>query len=173
LKTELKREQLSAAGQRFAVVVSRWNDEFTSKLVDGATEALKERGATDDAIETFYVPGAFELPLAALKAAESGYFGAVIAIGVIIRGDTPHFEYVSQQAAAGILQASLKTGVPVMFGVITADNVEQVHERCGANADNKGYEAALSGVEMAHLMSDMRSRDERRFEELLASLNDV
>lgn len=154
LKTELKREQLSAAGFRFALVVSRWNVEFTSKLAGGAAEAL----AGADAIETFYVPGAFELPLASLKAAESGDFDAVIALGVVIRGDTPHFDYVAGQAAAGIMQASMQTGVPVMLGVITADNVEQVIARCGEKADNKGYEAALSAVEMAHLMREMKTR---------------
>lgn len=161
MKTELQRSNVSAAGFRFAIVVSRWNDVFTSKLADGARQALHEARAGDEAIETFYVPGAFELPLACLHAAGSGRFDAVIALGVVIRGDTPHFDYVAGQAAAGIMQASMLTGVPVLFGVITADNVEQTVARCGAKADNKGYEAALSAVEMANLMREMKSREDQ------------
>lgn len=143
---------------RFAIVVSRWNDEFTSKLADGAVEALIEAGADDSSsIETFHVPGAFELPLACLKAAESREFDAVIALGVIIRGDTPHFDYVAGEASRGIMQASMETGIPVMFGVITADNVDQVVARCGEKSDNKGYEAAQSAVEMAALLKVLRA----------------
>lgn len=138
--------------------MSRWNDEFTSKLADGAGEALKEAGAKT--IEIYHVPGAFELPLGSLKAAESGNFDAVIALGVVIRGDTPHFEYVAQQASSGIMQASMETGVPVMFGVITADTVEQTIARCGQGVDNKGYEAAVSAIEMANLMRDMKIRED-------------
>lgn len=106
----------------------------------------------------FYVPGAFELPLACLTVAAGSEFDAVIALGVVIRGDTPHFEYVAGEASRGIMQASMKTGVPVMFGVITADNVEQVAARCGEKADNKGFEAALSAIEMAALLKDLRER---------------
>lgn len=138
--------------------MSRWNDEFTSKLLGGAVEALREAGAGDDAIEIYRVSGAFELPLVCLKAAQSCNFDAVIALGVVIRGDTPHFDYVAQQASSGIMQASLETGIPVMFGVITADTVEQVRARCGEKADNKGYEAAQSGIEMAALMKEMSDR---------------
>lgn len=158
MKTELKRSDISAAGFRFCIVVSRWNDEFTSKLADGAVEALREAGAGHEVIETYQVPGAFELPLACLKAAESGDFDAVIALGVVIRGDTPHFDYVAGQASSGIMQASMQTGVPVMFGVITADTVGQVTERCGEKADNKGYEAAQSAIEMATLLREIRER---------------
>lgn len=158
MKTELKRDGRTAAGFRFAIVVSRWNDNFTGRLADGATEALREAGVADDDIETFYVPGAFELPLACLKAAESRDFQAVIALGVVIRGDTPHFDYVAGQAASGIMQASLTSRVPVLFGVITADNVEQVEARCGEKGDNKGYEAAVSAIEMAHFMQDLEHR---------------
>jgi 6,7-dimethyl-8-ribityllumazine synthase len=155
LKTELNREDVSARGFRFAIVVSRWNPTFTTKLERDAVEALTNAGA--EAIETFHVPGAFELPVACLKAAQSGDFDAVIALGVVIRGDTPHFDYVAGQAAAGIMQASMQSGVPVMFGVITADNVEQVVERTGEKDDNKGYEAALSAVEMVNLFCQMES----------------
>ncbi len=133
---------------RFAVVVSRWNEALTSKLRDGAVEALTEAGAGDDAIEVFGVPGAFELPLACLKAANTRRFDAVIALGVVIRGDTPHFDYVAGQAAGGILQASMNTAVPVMFGVITADYLEQARVRSGEREENKGFEAALSAIEM-------------------------
>ena len=158
LKTELQLGQLSAAGFRFAIVVSRWNYALTSRLAEGAVAALKSVDAAEDAIETFYVPGAFELPLACLKAAETGDFDACVALGVVIRGETPHFEYVADQAAAGIMQASMDTGVPVMFGVITADNMEQAEARCGEKADNKGYEAALSAVAMANLIREMNGR---------------
>ena len=159
MKTELNREDISAAGFRFAIVVSRWNDTLTSKLAAGAVEALTEAGALDDAVETFHVPGAFELPVACLKAATSGDFDAVIALGVVIRGDTPHFDYVAGQAAAGILQASMQSGVPVMFGVITADTMQQALDRTGEKGDNKGYEAALSAVEMVSLFREMDRRN--------------
>jgi 6,7-dimethyl-8-ribityllumazine synthase len=120
--------------------------------------ALTERHATESDAMAFYVPGAFELPLAALTAAKTGSFDAVIALGVVIRGDTPHFDYVAGQAAAGLMQASIESGVPVMFGVITADTREQVEIRCGDKADNKGYEAALSAIEMAHTMRELREQ---------------
>ena len=158
MKTELEREEVSADGFRFALVVSRWNREFTSRLEQGANEALKALDVRADAVETFYVPGALELPVACLAAARSGRFDAVIALGVVIRGDTPHFDYVAGQAAAGIMQASLDTGVPVMFGVITADSIDQVVERTGEKADNKGHEAAVSAVEMASLFRSMAER---------------
>lgn len=164
MKTQLNRGVISVAGRIFAIVVSRWNDEYTSKLVDGAVEALRGAGADEDAIDIFQVPGAFELPLASLKAAQSGEYCAVIALGVVIRGDTPHFEYVAGQASRGIMQASLQTGVPVLFGLITADNVEQVVARCGEKADNKGYEAALSAVETANTLSEIALRTKQRLE---------
>ncbi len=173
MKTELQRGDISAAGLSFAIVVSRWNNALTSRLADGAVEALKGAGAADKAIETFYVPGAFELSLACLKAAEGGDFDAVIALGVVIRGETPHFDYVAGQAAAGIMQASMQTGVPVMFGVITADTLEQARKRCGEKADNKGYEAAISAIEMAHLMREMKVRAKQRLDELKSYLNVV
>jgi len=163
LKTELQRSEVSAADFRFAIVVSLWNSEYTSRLESGARQALKEAGAGEDAVVTFYVPGAFELPLACHEAAKHREFNAIIALGVVIRGDTPHFDYVAGEAARGIMKASMETGVPVMFGVITADNMEQTEARCGEGIDNKGYEAAISAVEMANLMRDMRiRRDEAR-----------
>jgi 6,7-dimethyl-8-ribityllumazine synthase len=150
---------VSAAGFRFAVVVSRWNHELTSKLLNGAVDALKAAGADEADIEVFGVPGSFELPLASLKAAENG-FDAVIALGVVIRGDTPHFDYVAGQAAAGIMQASLQTGVPIMFGVITANTLEQAVARSGDGPDNKGHEAALSAIEMVNLVHRLGHKTE-------------
>ena len=159
MKTELNRGDISAAGFRFAIVVSRWNDTLTSKLAAGAVEALTEAGALEDSVETFHVPGAFELPLACLKAANTGDFDAVIALGVVIRGDTPHFDYVAGQAASGILQASMQSGIPVMFGVITADTMQQALDRTGVKGDNKGYEAAMSAVEMVAMFREMDRRN--------------
>jgi 6,7-dimethyl-8-ribityllumazine synthase len=158
LKFESNRGELSATGFRFAIVASRWNASITNKLTEGAVEALAEVGASDDAIEIFRVPGAFELPLACQEAADTGEFDAVIALGVVIRGDTPHFDYVAGQAASGITQASLTTGIPILFGVITADTLEQALARSGEKEDNKGYEAALSAVEMAMLLRQMNDR---------------
>jgi 6,7-dimethyl-8-ribityllumazine synthase len=152
---DIDNQRSDASGFRFAIVVSRWNSQFTERLLAGSIEALETSGATKDAFEVFKVPGAFELPLASLKAAESGKFDAVIALGVVIRGDTPHFDYVAGEAANGIMQAGLRTGVPVMFGVITADNEQQVIERCGDGPDNKGYEAAISAIEVANLFREM------------------
>lgn len=161
MKTELNRKKLSAAGCRFGIVVSRWNHELTSRLADGAVEAIYEAGADPESIQIFHVPGSFELPVACLKAAQSGEFDAVIALGVIIRGDTPHFEYVSMQTSAGIMQASMLTGVPVLFGVITANDLAQAKQRSGEKADNKGYEAAHSAVEMVNLFREMNKRSDQ------------
>ena len=154
-RPEIDNKRISANGYRFAVVVSRWNSSFTDRLRSGALDALRAGGATDDAVKVFQVPGAFELPLPCLKAAESGRFDAVIALGVVIRGDTPHFEYVAGQAATGIMQAGLSTRVPVMFGVVTADTVEQAEARCSNDENNKGFEAAIAAIEMANLVREM------------------
>ena len=149
--------KVDASGFRFAIVVSRWNESYTARLREGAAEALGECGATESDIEVFQVPGAFELPLACLRAAETGNFDAVIALGVVIRGETPHFEFVAGEAARGITDASLMTGVPVLFGVITAENERQVEDRCGSKSANKGYESAMAAVEIANLYSEMDS----------------
>jgi 6,7-dimethyl-8-ribityllumazine synthase len=150
-KTAENSGALNGRDFRFAIVASRWNDSLVSRLLDGALEALKEVSAADDAIEVFRVPGSFELPLCALKAAESKKFNAVICLGVVIRGETPHFDFVAAEAARGIREVSLKTGVPVMFGVITANTVEQAKARAGRKHDNQGYEAAMAAVETANL----------------------
>jgi 6,7-dimethyl-8-ribityllumazine synthase len=143
--------ELSAKGLRFAIVASRWNDEIVSRLIDGARAALTELHADADMVDVFRVPGAFEIPLCAQKAAESARFDAVICLGVIIRGDTPHFDYIAASAARGIGEAALRTGVPLLFGIITADNVRQANERSGNDKHNKGYEAAMAAVEVVNL----------------------
>jgi len=153
---------MNANGFRFAIVVSRWNDFLTSKLLDGALDALESTGAEENAIEVFKVPGSFELPLTSLKAAQSGNFDAVIALGVVIRGETSHFDYVAGQAASGIAQAGLQSGIPVIFGVVTTENVEQAINRAGVKSGNKGYEAAMAAVEVVNLykqMADAESKD--------------
>lgn len=155
MQAELYREPMSAEGSRFAIVVSRWNEELTTRLTVGALDALAACGVAEDSVPVFRVPGSFELPLACLKAAETGDYDAVIALGVVIRGETPHFDYVAGEAASGILQVGLTTGIPVMFGVITADTLQQAIDRCGERSENKGYEAALSAVEMVNLFRSM------------------
>jgi 6,7-dimethyl-8-ribityllumazine synthase len=152
---------MNAKGFRFAIVVSRWNDFLTSKLLDGALDALESTGAEENAIEVFKVPGSFELPLTSLKAAESGNFDAVIALGVVIRGETSHFDYVAGQAASGIAQAGLKSGIPVIFGVVTTENVEQAINRAGVKSGNKGYEAAMCAVEVVNLYKQMADADSK------------
>jgi 6,7-dimethyl-8-ribityllumazine synthase len=150
----------SAKGFRFAIVASRWNDAIVSRLIDGAVSALTELSADEDAIQIFRVSGAFEIPLCALKAAESLKFNAIICLGTIIRGDTPHFDFIARETARGIMEAGLRTGVPVLFGVITADNVDQANERAGDRLANKGFEAATAAVELANLYrSSLAGRD--------------
>jgi 6,7-dimethyl-8-ribityllumazine synthase len=155
LQPKVHQGRLNAEGFRFAIVVSRWNDFLTSKLVEGALDALERLGADEKAVEIFKVPGSLELPLTALKVAQSGDFDAVIGIGTVIRGETPHFEYVAGEAAKGLAQASIQTGVPVLFGVITTDTLEQAINRAGVKAGNKGFEAAMSAVEIVNLYKEM------------------
>jgi 6,7-dimethyl-8-ribityllumazine synthase len=150
---------LSAKGFRFAIVASRWHDEIVLRLIDGARLRLREASVDENAIELFQVPGSFEIPLCALKAAQSGKFDAVICLGVIIRGETPHFEYIAAETARGIGEASLITGVPLLFGVITADNVPQANDRAGLDNNNKGYEAAMAAVEVVNLYRRSLSGD--------------
>jgi 6,7-dimethyl-8-ribityllumazine synthase len=160
LQPKIHRGKVNAEGFRFAIVASRWNDFLTSKLIDGAVDALESAGAAEGDVEIFMVPGAFELPLAALKAARSGRFDAVVAIGVVVRGETPHFDYVAGEAAKGVSHASLETGVPVMFGVVTTDTVEQAINRSGLKAGNKGFEAAMAAVEVANLYRDIAENEQ-------------
>jgi 6,7-dimethyl-8-ribityllumazine synthase len=143
--------RLSAGGFRFAIVASRWNDFISSRLVDGALDALDRLGADEKLVEVYRVPGSFEIPLLALKLAGSGKFDAIVCIGTIIRGQTPHFEYITNEVARGIAYAGLETGVPVVFGVITADTLDQAIDRAGVKLGNKGFEAATSAVELVNL----------------------
>jgi 6,7-dimethyl-8-ribityllumazine synthase len=141
----------TAAGYRFALIVSRFNQPVTAALRNGARAALKEAGVPPGDLEEMTVPGAFELPQAARCAAETGRFDAVITLGCVIRGATPHFEYISSAVAQGIMDAAGETGVPIAFGVLTTDTEAQAEERAGAGRDNKGWEAAAAGIEMAIL----------------------
>ena len=144
---------LSAKGLRFGIVVSRFNEFFTSKLLAGAIDRIKRSGASEKDIEVMWVPGSFEIPLACQVMAESKRFDAVIALGAVIRGATPHFDFVSSEVAKGTAQVSLQTRVPVVFGVITTDTLEQAVERSGTKSGNKGAEAAESAIEMANLIN--------------------
>lgn len=148
---------LQAQGLRFGIVISRFNEFISNRLLGGAMDALVRHGAQDDAIETAWVPGAFEIPLVARHMAESGRYDAVICLGCIIRGSTPHFDYVAAETSKGIAQVSLKSGCPVAFGVLTTDSIEQAIERAGTKAGNKGWDAAISAVEMANLLKVMRA----------------
>lgn len=146
---------LSAEGLRFAIVASRWNDFVVSRLVGGATDALERLGASSDSITIIRVPGSFEIPVATLRAARSGKYDAVICLGAIIRGETSHNEYIAAEVFKGIAHASLETNLPIALGVITADNLEQAIDRAGAKSGNKGFEAAMSAVEMANLVREL------------------
>jgi len=146
---------LNAGGFRFAIVSSRWNDFLTARLVEGALDALERLGADEGAVEHFRVPGSFEIPLLAQRLAQSGRFDAIVCLGTVIRGETPHFEYVAGEVTKGIAHAALSTGVPVLYGVVTADTLEQAIDRAGVKAGNKGFEAAMSAVEMVNLYKDV------------------
>jgi len=147
--------QLRSEGLSFGIVVSRFNDFICERLLGGALDALKRTGASEERIEVFRVPGAYEIPLAAKKLAGSGRYDAVICLGAVIRGATPHFDYVANEVAKGIATVALETSVPVTFGVLTTDTLEQAIERAGSKAGNKGFEAAMAAVEMANLMKNM------------------
>ena len=144
--------QLVAGNEKFCVILSRFNDFIGSKLLSGALDELKRHGVSDDNIDIVKVPGAFEIPITAQKFAQSGKYNAIITLGAVIRGATAHFDYVSAEVSKGIAQVSLQTGVPVIFGVLTTDNIEQAIERAGTKAGNKGSDAAKSAIEMANLL---------------------
>jgi 6,7-dimethyl-8-ribityllumazine synthase len=150
---------LTPPSGRFAVVAARFNPLIVRSLVDGALDGLRRHGVTDDDITVVWVPGSFEAPLAAKRLAASGRYAAVICVGAVIRGETDHYDYVAGQAAAGVAQAALATGVPVIFGVLTCDTLEQAINRAGGKGGNKGFEAALAAIEMANLL---RRLDEER-----------
>ncbi len=142
---------LIGTGLRVGIVVSRFNELLSGRLLSGAQDALGRHGVAADDVDVAWVPGGFEIPLVAKQMASSGRYDAVVALGVIIRGGTPHFDYVAAEVSKGVAAASLDTGVPVMFGVITADTIEQAVERAGTKAGNKGWDAALGAIEMANL----------------------
>lgn len=142
---------MSAEGLQVAIVASRWNDFVVSRLVSGATDALERLGASSDAITVVKVPGSFELPMATRRVAQSGNYDALICLGVIIRGETSHNEYIAAEVFKGIAQISLETNLPITLGVVTADNLEQAIDRAGAKSGNKGFEAAMAAVELANL----------------------
>lgn len=145
--------QLTTKGEdKFCIIVSRFNDFIGSKLLEGAIDELKRHGVNSDNIDIVKVPGAFEIPVIALKCAQSNRYSAVITLGAVIKGSTPHFDYVSAEVSKGVATVSLQTGVPVIFGVLTTDNIEQAIERAGTKAGNKGADAAKTAIEMANLV---------------------
>ena len=150
--------KLTAKGLRFGIIVSRFNDFICDHLLSGAMDVLVRNGAEDGDIEVFKVPGAFEIPQAAKKVAQSKRFDAVICLGAVIRGATPHFEYIAAEVSKGVAMIGLESEVPVTFGVLTTDNLEQAIERAGTKAGNKGWDAALSAVEMANLYREMKAK---------------
>ncbi len=148
---ELIEASLNAGGKRFAIIVSRFNDFISEKLLSGAIDALVRSGGKEKDITVVKVPGAFEIPLVAKKIAQKGKHDAVICLGAVIRGSTPHFDYVSAEVSKGVAAAGMETDVPVIFGVITTDTIEQAIERAGTKAGNKGWDAAIAAIEMANL----------------------
>ncbi len=144
--------ELQAKGLKFAIIISRFNDFITGKLLDGAVDALVRHGAAEQNIDVIRVPGAFEIPLIAKIVAKKKSCDAIICLGTVIRGATPHFDYVSSEVSKGIASASLETGVPIAFGVLTTDTIEQAVERAGSKSGNKGWDAALVAIEMAQLL---------------------
>jgi 6,7-dimethyl-8-ribityllumazine synthase len=153
---KIHEANLIAEGKKFALVVSRFNDFITDKLLSGAIDALVRSGAAPDDIEVVKVPGAFEIPLAAKRMAGTERFDAIVCLGAVIRGSTPHFDYVSAEVSKGVAAVSMETDVPVIFGVITTDTIEQAIERAGAKAGNKGWSAAMAAVEMANLFGAIK-----------------
>ena len=147
---------LSAENKKFAVVVGRFNEFISSKLLGAALDCIKRNGGDVDSCTVAWVPGAYEIPFIAKKLAESNKYDAVICLGAVIRGSTPHFDFVSAEVAKGVSKASMDTGVPVIFGVITTDNIEQAIERAGTKAGNKGWDAAMSAIEMATLLDTIK-----------------
>jgi 6,7-dimethyl-8-ribityllumazine synthase len=146
---------LIGTGLKIGIVVSRFNEFITSKLLSGAIDTLERHGVNNDDIEIAWVPGSFEIPIAADKMSSSGKYDAVICLGALIRGATPHFDYIAAEASKGIAQVGMKTGVPTIFGVITTENIEQAIERAGTKSGNKGSDAAMSAIEMANLFKEM------------------
>jgi 6,7-dimethyl-8-ribityllumazine synthase len=154
--------RLHRADGRFAIVVARFNELITDQLLSGAQNAFDQHGVPPERIDVARVPGSFEIPLVAQKLAETGRYAAVICLGAVVRGATPHFEHVAHQASTGVARASFETGIPVIFGVLTTDTVEQALDRAGVKSGNKGYEAAVNAIEMADLMRQIDSACEAK-----------
>ena len=152
---KLLEGSLSAVSFRFAIVVSRFNDFISSRLVEGAIDALQRHGLKSEDIVVAKVPGAFEIPLAAKKLCQTGKYDAVICLGAVVRGATPHFDYVAAEVSKGIAAVALESSIPVTFGVLTTDNLEQAIERAGSKSGNKGFEAAMAAVEMVNLFKQL------------------
>lgn len=150
--------KIRGEGLRIGIVVSRFNTFITERLLDGALDALRRSGVAEEAIEVYRTPGAFEMPAVAKKLVEKGGYDAIICLGAVIRGATPHFNYISAEVAKGIAQLGLQSAIPIAFGVITADTIEQAIERAGTKAGNKGWDAALSALEMANLYREMGAK---------------
>ena len=148
--------KLTAGKGKFGIVIGRFNEFIGSKLLSGCIDTLKRHGVSEENIEMAWVPGSFEIPLAAKKFAESGKYDAVITLGAVIRGNTPHFDYVASEVAKGVAQVGLSTSVPVIFGVLTTDNIEQAIERAGTKSGNKGADAAKSAIEMVNLLNSIK-----------------
>ncbi len=148
----VKQGELNATGKKFAIIISRFNEFITGKLLDGAVDCLTRHGAADGDIDVVWVPGAFEIPVLAGKAASTGKYNAVICLGAVIRGQTPHFDYVAAEVSKGVAHVALDSGTPTTFGVLTTDTIEQAIERAGTKAGNKGADAALAAIELADLM---------------------
>jgi 6,7-dimethyl-8-ribityllumazine synthase len=155
LQPKVHEGRLNAEGFRFAIVASRWNEFITGRLVEGALDALERLGAKEGSVSVYRVPGAFEIPLLAKRLAQSRRFDAIICVGTIIRGQTPHFDYIANEVARGISQAGLDSGVPVVFGIVTADTVDQAIDRAGVKLGNKGFEAGMTAVELANLYKEV------------------
>lgn len=151
----LEGKLVAPAGMKVAIVASRFNEIIVNKLVGGAVDGLVRHGVVENNISTAWVPGAFEIPVICDKLAASGKYDAVIAVGAVIRGSTSHYDYVCNEVSKGVAQVSMKTGVPVMFGVITTENIEQAIERAGSKAGNKGYDCALGAIEMVNLIKQI------------------
>ena len=152
---KIHEAQIDGTGLKIGVVVARFNDFITGRLLEGCRDALVRNGVSDDDIEVAYVPGCFEIPILARKMAASGGFDAVVTIGAVIRGSTSHFDYVAGQVSRGVASAALETGVPVIFGVITTETIEQAIERAGARLTNRGFEAGLSAIETARVLAQI------------------
>ena len=147
--------RLVASDRKFGIVVSRFNEFISKSLLSGALDSLKRHEAADENIDVAWVPGSFEIPLAASRLARSGRYDAVICLGAVIRGNTPHFDYVAAEVSKGVARVGLESGVPIAYGIITADTLEQAIDRAGAKAGNKGWQAALTAIEMSNLMQSM------------------